>query len=434
MAAVAALTVAAAVAGASGGAPARGGSQSASVPPARAAVCTAAQKARAVGALNAFKRKLGKARRAYFRTHPNAKARRAFVKRQKEKLKALKRAAACTLTSIPPPPPPTPVPPSSPPPSPPPPTPPPPPPPPGAGVLTVTKAGTGSGTVTSDPAGISCGATCSATFAVGASVELTASPSADPDHRFLGWGGVCPVNSERLCVVTIDGDRTVTATFGHCSLSYPSVCIPPPPPDLDCDDITARNFTVLHNGADPDPHGFDGNDNDGIGCESGSTTGRMLSGRGGRTSHTVVRSGMITTNRGAARVTLGMTRAQVVAALGRPVFQNQNGFMQYGPEGGPLFDVYLDSSPKRVRLIGVSGRRFCFRGGPCLLKQGGVRELMAKYGRRLKTVRLETGERVYRVTGAYRGCRTFTDVTPARFRPNAQLIQVFIGFRSGSAC
>ena len=89
----------------------------------------------------------------------------------------------------------------------------------------------------------------------------------------------------------------------------------------------------------------------------------MLSGRGGRTSDTVVRSGMITTNRGAARITLGMTRAQVVAALGRPVFQNQNGFMQYGPEGGPLFDVYLDSSPKRVRLIGVSGRRFCFRGG-----------------------------------------------------------------------
>jgi hypothetical protein len=37
----------------------------------------------------------------------------------------------------------------------------------------------------------------------------------------------------------------------------------PPPPDLNCDDIDARNFRVLS----PDPHGFGGK-NDGIGCES----------------------------------------------------------------------------------------------------------------------------------------------------------------------
>ena len=107
-------------------------------------------------------------------------------------------------------------------------------------------------------------------FAGGTAVELTATPSAGPDQRFLGWGGACPLNSEMPCVVTVDGDRSVTATFGNCSASYPSFCIPPPPPDLDCGDITARNFTVLHNVADPDPHGFDGNDNDGIGCESAS--------------------------------------------------------------------------------------------------------------------------------------------------------------------
>jgi micrococcal nuclease len=52
---------------------------------------------------------------------------------------------------------------------------------------------------------------------------------------------------------------------GNCDPAYPTVCIPPPPPDLDCGDITFRRFTVLP----PDPHGFDGNDNDGIGCESG---------------------------------------------------------------------------------------------------------------------------------------------------------------------
>ncbi len=55
-----------------------------------------------------------------------------------------------------------------------------------------------------------------------------------------------------------------TPTAGNCHPSYPTVCIPPPPPDLDCGDIPYRRFTVLP----PDPHGFDGNDNDGIGCES----------------------------------------------------------------------------------------------------------------------------------------------------------------------
>ena len=48
----------------------------------------------------------------------------------------------------------------------------------------------------------------------------------------------------------------------NCDPSYPTVCIPPPPPDLDCGDIPHRNFIVLQ----PDPHRFDG-DKDGIGCE-----------------------------------------------------------------------------------------------------------------------------------------------------------------------
>jgi len=52
---------------------------------------------------------------------------------------------------------------------------------------------------------------------------------------------------------------------GDCSAAYPGVCIPPPPPDLDCGEIPHRRFQVLP----PDPHGFDGNDNDGLGCESG---------------------------------------------------------------------------------------------------------------------------------------------------------------------
>jgi endonuclease YncB( thermonuclease family) len=49
-----------------------------------------------------------------------------------------------------------------------------------------------------------------------------------------------------------------------CDPSYPTVCIPPYPPDLNCRDVPFRRFQVLP----PDPHGFDGNDNDGLGCES----------------------------------------------------------------------------------------------------------------------------------------------------------------------
>lgn len=49
----------------------------------------------------------------------------------------------------------------------------------------------------------------------------------------------------------------------NCDPAYPDVCIPSPPPDLNCGDVAPLcKFRVLS----PDPHGFDGN-NDGIGCE-----------------------------------------------------------------------------------------------------------------------------------------------------------------------
>lgn len=49
----------------------------------------------------------------------------------------------------------------------------------------------------------------------------------------------------------------------QCDSSYPTVCIPPYPPDLDCDDIPDQDFRV----SGSDPHGFD-REGDGIGCES----------------------------------------------------------------------------------------------------------------------------------------------------------------------
>jgi hypothetical protein len=56
---------------------------------------------------------------------------------------------------------------------------------------------------------------------------------------------------------------SVAQNAKNCDSAYPTVCIPSPPPDLDCKEISFRNFKVLS----PDPHRFDG-DKDGIGCES----------------------------------------------------------------------------------------------------------------------------------------------------------------------
>ena len=55
---------------------------------------------------------------------------------------------------------------------------------------------------------------------------------------------------------------TTTTASQNCDDAYPDFCIPPPPPDLNCGDIPQKNFTVLP----PDPHGFDGGKDDGIGC------------------------------------------------------------------------------------------------------------------------------------------------------------------------
>jgi micrococcal nuclease len=68
----------------------------------------------------------------------------------------------------------------------------------------------------------------------------------------------------RPTTATSPSPTPTTTPRTNCDPAYPDVCIPSPPPDLDCKDIQFRNFRVLP----PDPHGFDGRDNDGIGCES----------------------------------------------------------------------------------------------------------------------------------------------------------------------
>ncbi len=76
--------------------------------------------------------------------------------------------------------------------------------------LSVAKAGTGSGTVTSDPAGITCGATCTTSFSYGTVVTLSATPAAG--SAFTSWSGE-GCSGAGTCQVTMSQARNVTATF-----------------------------------------------------------------------------------------------------------------------------------------------------------------------------------------------------------------------------
>ena len=74
--------------------------------------------------------------------------------------------------------------------------------------LSVAKSN--SGTVVSTPAGINCGNTCTASYAAGNAVTLTATPP--PGLAFLGWSGACS-GAVPSCTVTMNADTKVQANF-----------------------------------------------------------------------------------------------------------------------------------------------------------------------------------------------------------------------------
>jgi virginiamycin B lyase len=76
--------------------------------------------------------------------------------------------------------------------------------------LSIAPTGGGSGTVTSNPSGINCGATCSASFQSGTQVTLTA--SAASGTTFAGWSGA-GCSGVAPCTVTVTANTTVVPTF-----------------------------------------------------------------------------------------------------------------------------------------------------------------------------------------------------------------------------
>ena len=76
--------------------------------------------------------------------------------------------------------------------------------------LSISKSGPGSGTVSSTPTGITCGAGCTQSYNVGTPVALVA--TLGTNSTFLGWsGGGC--SGTGACMLTMNGNISVTASF-----------------------------------------------------------------------------------------------------------------------------------------------------------------------------------------------------------------------------
>lgn len=118
-------------------------------------------------------------------------------------------------------------------------------------VLAVVKSGTGSGVV-SNGSSISCGSTCSASFMTDTVTTLTATP--DSNNVFTGWSGK-GCSGTGACTVTMNADKTVTATFnknyslnvdvsgtggGTVTLTPPSMAC-----NTDCSSIYVSNDQVV---------------------------------------------------------------------------------------------------------------------------------------------------------------------------------------------
>src|SRR5450755_3192903 len=89
-------------------------------------------------------------------------------------------------------------------------------PPPGTVQLNIHPAGSGGGTVSSNPTGINCGQGCSASFSTGTQVTLTETPAAK--SYFAGWAGGC-TGSNPTCTIMLSASQNVTATFSVTSVA-----------------------------------------------------------------------------------------------------------------------------------------------------------------------------------------------------------------------
>ncbi len=107
--------------------------------------------------------------------------------------------------------------------------------------LTVTKSGTGEGTVASAPPGIQCGESCAAEYNLGEAIALTATE--DAQSTFTGWivngeADVCPGTG--ACHLDLNADTEVAANFA----SIPGQALTSVKPDTDESMPSSNRFTI----------------------------------------------------------------------------------------------------------------------------------------------------------------------------------------------
>jgi hypothetical protein len=142
-----------------------------------------------------------------------------------------------------------------------------------------------------------------------------------------------------------------------------------------------------------------------------------------------VSSGVITVAKGAGPITLGMSRAQVIERLGRPLYENSNGYMQYAKPPA-IFDVYRDggANSTRVRMLGIAGSGFMLSDGNRIFARGGLKRLAHRYGKQLKFHNTADSGPYYEIVSRLNGRRVLSDFFVDHQSLNATVLEIFILF------
>jgi hypothetical protein len=156
----------------------------------------------------------------------------------------------------------------------------------------------------------------------------------------------------------------------------------------------------------------------------------VLAGAGAAAARPIT-SGVITVGKGAGPITLGMSRAQVIAKLGKPLYENSNGYMQYA-KIPVIFDVYRAGGSKssHVRMVSVSdsGPAFTLSDGNRIFTAGGIRRLSARYGKQLKFHNSGDSGPYYEIVSKTGARKVLSDFFVDKHALSAKCLQVFILF------
>jgi hypothetical protein len=189
--------------------------------------------------------------------------------------------------------------------------------------LSVARQGSGSGQVTSAPAGIDCGTSCQAGFNTGTTVTLTATPAAG--SNFTGWSGDCSGSS--TCQLTLTQARSLAATFA----------INQPP---------HASFTVACTGLNCSFDASGSNDPDGTIANYTWNLGDGTGGNGPTTSHTYGHPGSytatltVTDNAGASANSQEAFNPISLAARGGKQNGHEKVDLSWSGASGASFDIY----------------------------------------------------------------------------------------------